>query len=130
MRKEVEKLVADKVEGIIIDLRFNGGGSLYDAVDIAGLFIETGPVVQVAARQSLPQVLEDKNPIIAYDGPLVILVNSFSASASEILAAALQDYGKAVIIGTAPSTFGKGTVQRFYGLDEMVPPDYKELGEM
>ena len=130
MRKEVEKLVADKVEGIIIDLRFNGGGSLYDAVDIAGLFIETGPVVQVAARQSIPQVLEDKNPIIAYDGPLVILVNSFSASASEILAAALQDYGKAVIIGTAPSTFGKGTVQRFYGLDEMVPPDYKELGEM
>lgn len=130
MRKEVEKLVADKVEGIIIDLRFNGGGSLYDAVDIAGLFIKTGPVVQVVARQRQPQVLEDKNPDILYDGPLVVLVNSFSASASEILAAALQDYGKAVIIGTAPSTFGKGTVQRFYGLDEMVPADYKDLGEM
>jgi carboxyl-terminal processing protease len=130
MRKEVEKLVADKVEGIIIDLRYNGGGSLYDAVDIAGLFIKTGPVVQVAGRQTRPQALEDKNPDILYDGPLVILVNSFSASASEILAAALQDYGKAVIIGTSPSTFGKGTVQRFYGLDEMVPVDYKDLGEM
>jgi len=130
MRKEVEKLVADDVDGIIIDLRFNGGGSLYDAVEIAGLFIESGPVVQVKGRQEAPKALEDQNPEILYDGPLVILVNSFSASASEILAAALQDYGRAVIIGTAPSTFGKGTVQRFYELDQMVPEAYQELGEM
>ncbi|NRA12388.1 MAG: carboxy terminal-processing peptidase [Crocinitomicaceae bacterium] len=130
MRKEVQKLVADKVDGIIIDLRYNGGGSLYDAVEIAGLFIKTGPVVQVASRRGAPTALEDKNPMIAYDGPLVILVNSFSASASEILAAALQDYGRAVIIGTAPSTFGKGTVQRFYGLDDRVPESLSNLGEM
>jgi carboxyl-terminal processing protease len=130
MLAEVEKLVADEVDGIIIDLRYNGGGSLRDAIDIAGMFIESGPVVQVEGRNGAAQALNDENPSIVYDGPLVVLVNSFSASASEILAAALQDYGKAVIIGTSPSTFGKGTVQRFYGFDQMVPDRLKHLGEM
>jgi carboxyl-terminal processing protease len=127
---EVENLVADNVDGIIIDLRFNGGGSLFDAIQIAGMFIERGPVVQVKSRNAAAEPLWDQDPSVIYNGPLVILVNSFSASASEILAAALQDYGKAVIIGTAPSTFGKGTVQRFYGFDQRVPSRYKHLGEM
>lgn len=127
---EVQKLMAEKVSGIIIDLRYNGGGSLSDAVDMTGLFIEKGPVVQVKAREGAPSTLDDKDPSVLYDGPLVILVNSFSASASEILAAALQDYGRAIIVGESPSTFGKGTVQRFFELDMMVPTEYQDLGEL
>lgn len=130
LRAEVEKLMADKVDGIIIDLRFNGGGSLYDAVDMTGLFIDEGPIVQVKSGSGSPQVLSDKDPKVVYNGPLVILVNSFSASASEIMAAALQDYDRAVIIGTAPSTFGKGTVQRFFELDPVVPQQFKSFGEL
>lgn len=130
LRKEVEHLMADNVDGIIIDLRFNGGGSLYDAVDMTGLFIDKGPIVQVKASQGQPLVLNDENPSTLYDGPLVILVNPYSASASEIMAAALQDYGRAVIIGTAPSTFGKGTVQRFFELDQVVPAEFKKYGEL
>ncbi len=130
VKNEVQKLVDEEVSGIIIDLRFNGGGSLSDVVDMTGLFIEKGPVVQVKQRQGAPTFLEDRDPSVLYDGPLVILVNSFSASASEILAAALQDYGRAIIVGDAPSTFGKGTVQRFYELDAAVPPMYKDFGEL
>ncbi|MFT5859956.1 MAG: carboxyl-terminal processing protease [Flavobacteriaceae bacterium] len=130
VKKEVEKLIADNVDGIIIDLRFNGGGSLSDAVDMTGLFIEKGPVVQVEASHQAPVSLDDDNPSVLYDGPLVILVNSFSASASEIMAAALQDYGRAVIIGSAPSTFGKGTVQRFFDMDRMVTSQYADLGKL
>lgn len=130
VKAEVQKLMAEKVSGIIIDLRYNGGGSLSDAVDMTGLFIEDGPVVQVKSREGAASSLEDKDPNVLYDGPLVILVNSFSASASEILAAALQDYGRAIIIGEAPSTFGKGTVQRFFELDAMVPEEYRDLGEL
>jgi carboxyl-terminal processing protease len=130
VKREVQKLIAEGVDGIVIDLRYNGGGSLRDVVDMTGLFIETGPVVQVKGRDSRPQSLEDRDPTVLYDGPLVILVNSYSASASEIMAAALQDYGRAVIVGAAPSTFGKGTVQRFFDLDAVVPERYKELGEL
>jgi carboxyl-terminal processing protease len=130
VRAEVQKLIAEEVDGIVIDLRFNGGGSLSDVVDMTGLFIDKGPVVQVKSRETAPSVLEDRQSGALYTGPLVILVNSFSASASEILAAALQDYGRAVIIGTSPTTFGKGTVQRFFNLDDGVPKEYKSLGEL
>lgn len=130
VKREVQKLIAEGIDGIVIDLRFNGGGSLRDVVDMSGLFIETGPIVQVKGRDSRPHPLEDRDPSVLYDGPLVIMVNSFSASASEIMAAALQDYGRAIIVGTSPSTFGKGTVQRFFELDAVVPQRYKDLGEL
>ncbi len=130
VKAEVQKLIAEEVDGIIIDLRFNGGGSLSDVVDMTGFFIDKGPVVQVKSGGKEPSVLDDKDISVLYDGPLVILVNNFSASASEIMAAALQDYGRAVIIGTAPTTFGKGTVQRFFNLDEVVPREYKKYGEL
>ncbi|HEX6334274.1 MAG TPA: carboxy terminal-processing peptidase [Flavisolibacter sp.] len=113
---EVMKLKKEKVDGIVIDLRSNGGGALYDVIEIAGLFIDQGPVVQVRDRDGNPQVMRDKNSGVLWDGPLTVMVNEFSASASEIFAAAMQDYGRAIIIGST-STFGKGTVQRSIGLD-------------
>jgi carboxyl-terminal processing protease len=127
VRKELEKLKADQVDGVILDLRYNGGGSLPDVVEMAGLFIDKGPVVQVKQKLGTATVLEDKDPGIVYDGPLTILVNSNSASASEILAAAVQDYKRGVIVGTSPATFGKGTVQRFYDLDDYLPPQYASI---
>ena len=114
--KEVMKLKADKVDGIVIDLRNNGGGSLYDVVQMAGLFIDEGPIVQVKDRDGKPMVMRDKDNGVLYSGPLAVMVNEFSASASEIFAAAIQDYGRGVIIGSS-STYGKGTVQRAIGLD-------------
>ncbi|MFZ9386859.1 MAG: carboxy terminal-processing peptidase [Chitinophagaceae bacterium] len=114
--KEVTKLKEEKVDGIIIDLRNNGGGSLYDVVQMAGLFIEEGPIVQVKDRDNKPTVLKDKDRNVLYTGPLAVMVNEFSASASEIFAAAIQDYNRGVIIGST-STYGKGTVQRNIGLD-------------
>ena len=114
--KEVNKLKAEGVDGLVIDLRNNGGGALYDVIQIAGLFIDQGPVVQVRDRQGKPQVMRDRDEGVVYDGPLVIMVNEMSASASEILAAAVQDYGRGVVIGST-STYGKGTVQRTLGLD-------------
>lgn len=123
VKKEILKLKEENVGGIILDLRNNGGGSLQDAIDMAGLFIEKGPVVQVRDKNvSAPMVYEDRDPKLIYDGPLVIMLNSNSASASEILAAAIQDYNRGVIVGS-PSSFGKGTVQRFYGLDDVLPQD-------
>ncbi|MBK8951452.1 MAG: carboxy terminal-processing peptidase [Chitinophagaceae bacterium] len=115
--KEVNKLKGEKVDGIVIDLRNNGGGSLYDVVQMAGLFIDEGPVVQVKDRESKPTVLKDKDRNVLYDGPLVVMVNEFSASASEIFAAAIQDYRRGIVIGST-STYGKGTVQRNIGLGE------------
>ncbi len=112
---EVEKLKKAGVKGIVIDLRNNGGGSLRDVVKMSGLFVEQGPIVQVKGRYDRPDVLSDTDPSVQYAGPLVIMVNEFSASASEIMAAALQDYGRAIIVGTP--TYGKGTVQRFFDLD-------------
>src|SRR6476659_4077342 len=114
--KEVQKLKEDKVDGIVIDLRNNGGGSLYDVIQIAGLFIDQGPIVQVKGREGQPEVMKDKDGGVLYDGPLAVMVNELSASASEIFAAAIQDYGRGVIIGSS-STYGKGTVQRPIGLD-------------
>jgi carboxyl-terminal processing protease len=114
--KEVEKLKKEGVAAIILDLRNNGGGSLYDVVQMAGLFIPEGPIVQVKDRDRQASVLSDRDRSVLYDGPLVVMVNEFSASASEIFAAAMQDYGRALVIGSS-STFGKGTVQRSIGLD-------------
>ncbi|MFI5132811.1 MAG: carboxy terminal-processing peptidase [Chitinophagales bacterium] len=115
--KEVTKLKEEKVDGIVIDLRYNGGGSLYDVVQMAGLFIDEGPIVQVKDRDNKASVLRDKDHGILYSGPLAVMVNEFSASASEIFAAAIQDYNRGVIIGST-STYGKGTVQRNIGLDQ------------
>lgn len=114
--KEVTKLKEENVDGIVLDLRNNGGGSLYDVVQMAGLFIEDGPIVQVKDRDNRPTVLKDKDRNVLYTGPLAVMVNEFSASASEIFAAAIQDYGRGVVIGST-STYGKGTVQRNIGLD-------------
>lgn len=122
--KELEKLVAQGVEGIVFDLRNNGGGSLPDAVEMAGLFIKDGPIVQVRASGQRPYVKADYNSSISYDGPLIIMTNTFSASASEILSAALKDYGRAYIVGS-PSTYGKGTVQTFMDLNRFVRPGVK-----
>jgi len=107
------------VDGIVLDLRNNGGGALVDAVDIAGLFLSSGPVVQVKNSNGSIRVLNDEDPEMVYAGPLVVLVNVFSASASEIVAAALQDYHRAVVVG-GPTTHGKGTVQTVIDLNDNV----------
>ena len=114
--KEIEKLKAENVSGIILDLRGNGGGSLYDVVQMAGLFIKNGPVCQVKGRDESPNILKDKDDKIQYTGPLAVMVDGTSASASEIFAAAIQDYKRGIIIG-ANSTYGKGTVQRMISLN-------------
>jgi carboxyl-terminal processing protease len=131
MRRELEKLTKMNVSGIILDLRNNGGGALSDAVEMSGLFIKDGPIVQVRERNGKVDVLKDADSGIVYQGPLVVLVNSLSASASEILAAALQDYGRAIIVGT--NSFGKGTVQTLIDLDQILPNNYasvKPLGSL
>lgn len=109
--KEVEKLKAEGVDGIVMDLRSNGGGYLPEVVEMVGLFIPEGPIVQVKDREGRPTVLKDNDKSVLYTGPLAVMVNEFSASASEIFAAAIQDYGRGVIIGSS-SSYGKGTVQR------------------
>jgi len=117
--KEVELLKQDGVEGLVLDLRDNGGGSLKTVVEMAGLFIKDGPIVQVRSSGKDKDVYEDKDERIQWDGPLVIMVNELSASASEILAAAMQDYKRAVVIGSK-QTFGKGTVQNVIPLENIV----------
>ncbi len=119
-RKALDDLKKTNTEGIILDLRNNGGGSLVDAVDIAGLFIKSGPIVQVKNSYGTTRILNDDDEKIEYSGPLVVLVNQFSASASEIVAAALQDYKRAIIVGGA-HTHGKGTVQTIINLNENMP---------
>ncbi len=114
--KEVEKLKAENVDGIVIDLRGNGGGSLTDVVDMVGLFIKGGPVVQVKGRDEKASVLSDREKDVLYTGPLAVMVDELSASASEIFAAAIQDYHRGIIVGST-STYGKGTVQRSISLD-------------
>jgi len=116
IKEEILSLKKEGIEGLVLDLRNNGGGSLRTAVDIAGLFIKKGPVVQVASSDGSKDVLEDQDPAIVWEGPLVILVNELSASASEILAAAMQDYKRAIIIGSK-QTYGKGTVQNVVDLN-------------
>ncbi len=129
VRVEVEKLKKEGAKGIILDLRYNGGGSLRDVVEMAGMFIERGPIVQVKEAAARPQVMSDEDPAVQYNGSLIVMVNEYSASASEIMAAAMQDYGRAIIVGT--KTHGKGTVQRFFDLDRMVRNDsIKPLGEV
>lgn len=128
MKKELEKLKAQGAQGMIIDLRDNGGGSLQEVVEMAGLFIPKGPIVQVKSKSGMVNVMEDKNSDITWDGPLAILVNHNSASASEILAAAMQDYKRAVIIGT--QSFGKGTVQSFIDLDQYLLPQFDTMRPM
>lgn len=127
VRKEVEKLKEEGVSGLVLDLRDNGGGSLKTAVDIGGLFIKEGPIVQVASRGGRKEVLRDKNDEVVWDGPLVILVNELSASASEILAAAMQDYKRAVIVGSE-QTYGKGTVQNLIDLNQWLRNN--DMGDM
>jgi carboxyl-terminal processing protease len=125
MQKEIEKLKAEKVNGMIIDLRNNGGGSLDDVVEIGGMFIDKGPIVQVKSRNAMAEALRDEVSGTLYDGPLAILVNQGSASASEILAAAMQDYKRGLIIGS--TSFGKGTVQRIFPLENFYQGDQSLL---
>ena len=119
VKKEIERLKEDGIEGLVLDLRNNGGGSLPTVVEMAGLFIKDGPIVQVRSTDTPKEVLKDRDKSIAWDGPLVILVNEISASASEILAAAMQDYKRAIIIGSK-QTYGKGTVQNVIDLNNML----------
>jgi len=124
VQNEVIKLMAEKVDGIVLDLRNNGGGSLTDVVDMAGIFVGKGPVVQVRGSGNQSVTLKSQNTEPIYTGPLAIMVNNGSASASEIMAAAMQDYGRAVIVGT--NTFGKGTVQKLVSLDQFVNGDIRD----
>ncbi|MGV8946182.1 MAG: carboxy terminal-processing peptidase [Lutibacter sp.] len=123
MAQEIERLKKENVEGILLDLRNNGGGSLQTAIEISGLFISKGPIVQVKYRDQKPEIKNDTDPKIQWSGPLVVLVNELSASASEIFAAAMQDYHRAIILGSK-QTYGKGTVQsvldlnRYHNLNE------------
>ncbi|NLX20025.1 MAG: carboxy terminal-processing peptidase [Desulfobulbus sp.] len=130
---ELISLKRQKIEGLVLDLRNNGGGALTDAVQVSGLFLPGGPVVQVKDAQGVIRVLEDEDPAVLYDGPLIVLVNQFSASASEILAGALQDYGRAFIIG-GEHTHGKGTVQAMMDLNKNLPlfhlQKYDDLGAL
>jgi carboxyl-terminal processing protease len=119
------KLILDtlkhaNVDGVVIDLRENGGGSLMEAIDLGGLFIKSGPIVQVRSANNQIEVDNDEDPSISWSGPMAVLVDRFSASASEIFAGAMQDYGRAIIIGT--QTYGKGTVQNAIDLDKVIKP--------
>ena len=127
MEKEIARLKSENISGLLIDLRNNGGGSLKTAIEIAGLFITEGPVVQVKYRGQDPIVKNDENPKMQWDGAVVVLVNELSASASEIFAAAMQDYGRAVIIG-GNQTYGKGTVQSVIPINNFYPKYEKDLG--
>lgn len=127
---EVERLKKEGVQGIVMDVRDNGGGSLKTVVDIAGLFIEQGPVVQIKSAAGKKEVLYDRDAKVQWDGPLVVMINEFSASASEILAAAIQDYKRGVVIGSKQS-YGKGTVQNVIDLNQFVRGStYGDLGAL
>ena len=127
VKNHIIKLKNNGMQGLILDLRNNGGGSLQTVVDMTGLFIEKGPVVQVKSIGNRKKVLYDRNPEIVWDGPLVVIINEMSASASEILAAALQDYKRAVIIGSEKS-FGKGTVQNIIDLNKFISNSNFDMG--
>ena len=127
VKNEIIKLKNNGISGLILDLRNNGGGALQTVVDMTGLFIKKGPVVQVKSTGNRKQVLYDKDPQVVWDGPLVVLMNKMSASASEILAGALQDYNRAVIIGNEKS-FGKGTVQNVIDLNRFISNSSYDLG--
>jgi carboxyl-terminal processing protease len=128
VKKLLEDLKSENVDGIVIDLRNNGGGSLTEAIDVTGLFIKKGPVVQVKNMDSSIEVGEDPDPSIVYDGPLAVLVNRFSASASEIFAGAIQDYERGIVIGE--STYGKGTVQNLIDLNRLASSNANQFGQV
>jgi carboxyl-terminal processing protease len=121
----LDTLKRENVDGVVIDLRENGGGSLMEAIDLGGLFIKTGPIVQVRDARNQIEADNDEDPSISYSGPMAVLVDRFSASASEIFAGAMQDYGRALIIGT--QTYGKGTVQNAIDLDKVIKPSASDL---
>ncbi|MCP9199670.1 carboxy terminal-processing peptidase [Gramella sp. GC03-9] len=127
IKQDIIRLKEEGMEGLVLDLRNNGGGSLKTVVDIAGMFIEEGPIVQVKSNGQRKEVLRDQDPQVLWDGPLVILVNELSASASEILAAAMQDYKRAIIIGSK-QTYGKGTVQNVIDLNRWIKGN--DMGDM
>ncbi len=130
VKQEIIRLKEQDMHGLVLDLRNNGGGSLKTVVDIAGLFIEEGPIVQVKSKEEGKEILKDRDSDILWDGPLVILVNELSASASEILAAAMQDYKRAIIIGSK-QTYGKGTVQNVIDLNRwMRNNDFGDMGAL
>ncbi|WP_298516921.1 carboxy terminal-processing peptidase [uncultured Kordia sp.] len=129
VKKEIERLKDQGMEGLVLDLRNNGGGSLKTVVDMAGFFIKDGPIVQVKSSVDGREVLKDEDSRIQWDGPLVILVNELSASASEILAAALQDYKRAIVIGSK-QTYGKGTVQNIVDLNRFVHGGDRNIGAL
>ena len=130
--RDVKKLIVDlkkqKVDAILIDLRNNGGGSLQEAIELTGVFIKSGPVVQVRDASGNVKVEKDQDNEIYYEGPLAVMVNRFSASASEIFSAAIQDYGRGIIVGER--TYGKGTVQNVVDLNNMIHISGKKLGEV
>ena len=128
VKKLLLELKDEKVDGIVIDLRNNGGGALSEAIDVTGLFVDRGPVVQVKNSDGMVDVGKDSDPAVIYDGPLAVLVNRFSASASEIFAAAIQDYGRGVIVGE--QTYGKGTVQNLIDLNRVSPNESNKYGQL
>ncbi len=128
VKKHIKDLQAQGIDGLVIDLRNNGGGSLKEAIDLTGLFIHTGPVVQVKSSFRKTEVLNDDDPTIVYTGPMVVLINRFSASASEIFAGAIQDYNRGVVVGE--STYGKGTVQTMVELDRYMNDPANPAGSL
>jgi carboxyl-terminal processing protease len=129
VKKLIKELQTEKVDGLIIDLRNNGGGSLAEAIDLTGLFIKNGPVVQVKNSANRIEVAKDDDPSVLFTGPLVVMTNRFSASASEIFAGAIQDYNRGVVVGE--STYGKGTVQTVVDLKRFIQPAAnEEVGEL
>lgn len=128
VRKLLEELKQEKVDGVVIDLRNNGGGALSEAIDVTGLFIDLGPVVQVKNAEGFVEVGEDLDPSLVYSGPLAVMVNRFSASASEIFAAAIQDYGRGIVVGE--QTYGKGTVQNLIDLNRVSRSSTNKFGQL
>jgi len=128
VKKLIEELKTENINGLVIDLRNNGGGSLPEAIELTGLFIKNGPVVQVRNSLNQIQALDDDNTDVTYNGPLVVMTNRFSASASEIFAGAIQDYKRGVIVGE--STYGKGTVQRMQDLNQLMNSKGTQVGEL
>jgi carboxyl-terminal processing protease len=127
VQRLIKELQTEKIDGLVLDLRNNGGGSLAEAIDLTGLFIKDGPVVQVKNSSNRIEVGMDENPAVVYNGPMVVLTNRFSASASEIFAGAIQDYHRGVVVGE--STYGKGTVQTVIDLNRFIT-DKDEVGEL
>jgi carboxyl-terminal processing protease len=128
VQRLVKELQAENIDGLVLDLRDNGGGSLTEAIDLTGLFIKNGPVVQVKNSANKIETLTDDNPALLYNGPLVVLTNRFSASASEIFAGAIQDYHRGVIVGE--SSYGKGTVQTVINLNRFINDPNNQVGEL